>query len=76
MKCVMSIKESNLNAKKGAKFSNMLTVRTDGADPTPSALLTVSLIVEYPFYTTSQKVTSWFLSLCPSEVNFDTALTI
>ena len=74
----MSIKESNLNAKKGAKFSNMLTVRTDGADPPPPPppLLTVSLIVEYPFYTTSQKVTSWFLSLYPSEVNFDTALKI
>ena len=43
MKCVLSIKESNFNAKIGSKFSHLLYDR--GADPHPPPL-TVSLTIK------------------------------
>ena len=50
IKCVLSTKESNFNGKNGSKFSHLLTVRAEGADPFPPPLpLTVSLTVNYPF---------------------------
>ena len=45
-KCVMSIKESNFNEK----FSHLLTVRAEGADP---PTLTVSLAVKYSCFLTT-----------------------
>ena len=43
----MSVKESNINEKK-SKFSHLLTVRAEVADPPPP--LTVSLTVKYPLF--------------------------
>ena len=43
----MSIKESNFNEKNESKFSHFLTVRAEGAVPSP---LTVSLAVKYLFF--------------------------
>ena len=33
MKSILSIKESNFNGKKGSKFSHLLMVKAEGADP-------------------------------------------
>ena len=35
LKCVLSIKESNFNGKYGSKFSHLLRVKAEGADPPP-----------------------------------------
>ena len=35
IKCVLSVKESNFNEKKRSKFSHLLTVRAEVADPPP-----------------------------------------
>ena len=35
IKCVLSTKESDFNGKNGSKFSHLLTVRADGANPLP-----------------------------------------
>ena len=47
LKCVLSIKETNFNAKMGKKFSHLLMIRAEGADPLP---LTVSLTVKRLFF--------------------------
>ena len=47
-RCVLSVKESNINEKK-SKFSHLLTVRAEVADPLPPPL-TVSLTIKYPFF--------------------------
>ena len=58
-KCVLSILESYSIEKHGSKFSHLLTVRADRADPPP--LLTVSLAVKYPhFFGDSPKQCLWF----------------
>ena len=50
MKCVLSDKESNFNAKNGSKYSHLVTVRAEGADPPP---ITVSLTIKRPFFWTN-----------------------
>ena len=35
IKCVLGIKESKFNGKNRSKFSHLLTVRAEGADPLP-----------------------------------------
>ena len=35
LKCVLSIKETNSNAKMGKKISHLLMIRAEGADPPP-----------------------------------------
>ena len=49
IRCVLSVKESNFNEKKRSKFSHLLTVRAQEADPSPPPL-TVSLTVKCPFF--------------------------
>ena len=47
---VMSMKESNFNEKNGSKFSHLLTVRADGADPpTPYGQADHKISVFYDF---------------------------
>ena len=47
IRCVLGIKELKFNGKNRSKFSHLLLVRAEVADPpTP---LTVSLSVKYPF---------------------------
>ena len=49
IECVLSVKESNFNKKKGSKFSHLLTVMAEVADPSPP---TVSLTIKYPLLMT------------------------
>ena len=48
IKCTLSIKESNFNAKNGSKLSHLITARAEGADPSPP--LIVSLTVKRPSF--------------------------
>ena len=50
MKCVLSIKVLEINGKNGSKFSHMLAVRADGAEPPVTVSLTVNIRF---FFTTS-----------------------
>ena len=43
MKCVLSIKVLEINGKNGSKFSHMLAVRADGAEPPVTVSLTVNI---------------------------------
>ena len=56
VKCVLSIKESNFNGKNGSKFSNLITVRAEGADP-PIPLPYGQRDRKYPFSTPSLRNT-------------------
>ena len=59
-KCVLSVKESNFNEKR-SKFSHLLTVRAEGADPTPP--LAVSLTVKYLLFFTPHNEIKCVLSI-------------
>ena len=59
IKCVMSIKESNFNAKSGPTFSHLLTVRAEGLYQTNAADPSDNLHRQFPIWKTLPTVRCW-----------------